>query len=49
MAEERPIRVAIVGTGLAGLTTGYLLAEDLKSRYACTIFESVRIAPAIST
>ncbi|KAM0250832.1 hypothetical protein ACHAP5_002049 [Fusarium lateritium] len=32
-------RVAIVGTGLAGLTTGYLLQGDERKRYSVTLFE----------
>jgi hypothetical protein len=35
-------RVAIVGTGLAGLTTAYLLHRDQQQRYAITLFEQVR-------
>jgi predicted NAD/FAD-binding protein len=37
-------RVAIVGTGLAGLTTAYLLHRDQQRRYAITLFEQVRRA-----
>lgn len=33
-------RVAVIGTGLAGLTTGYLLQGD--ERYNVTLFEQVR-------
>jgi len=40
-AHERE-RVAVVGSGLAGLLSAYLLARD--GRYAVTIFESVRCA-----
>ncbi|KAF4448768.1 hypothetical protein F53441_7875 [Fusarium austroafricanum] len=32
-------RVAIIGTGLAGLSTGYLLQGDSANRYAVTLFE----------
>ncbi|KAM0195756.1 hypothetical protein ACHAPA_006546 [Fusarium lateritium] len=32
-------RVAIIGTGLAGLTTGYLLQSDERKRYSVTLFE----------
>ncbi|KAK2616671.1 hypothetical protein QQS21_000494 [Conoideocrella luteorostrata] len=35
----RKIRVAIVGTGLAGLTTAYLLQQDKQKRYHVTLFE----------
>ncbi|EEY16223.1 conserved hypothetical protein [Verticillium alfalfae VaMs.102] len=34
-----PIRVAIIGTGLAGLTTAHLLQSDDQNRYAVTLFE----------
>lgn len=34
--------VAIVGTGLAGLTTAYLLQTDSRQRYSVTLFEQVR-------
>ncbi|KAH7136366.1 hypothetical protein EDB81DRAFT_802011 [Dactylonectria macrodidyma] len=32
-------RVAIIGTGLAGLSTAYLLQNDQHKRYAVTLFE----------
>ncbi|PNP39528.1 hypothetical protein TGAMA5MH_08546 [Trichoderma gamsii] len=32
-------RVAIIGTGLAGLTTAYLLHQDKQKRYEVTLFE----------
>ncbi|KAL7942727.1 hypothetical protein V8C42DRAFT_331744 [Trichoderma barbatum] len=32
-------RVAIIGTGLAGLTTAYLLQHDKQKRYQVTLFE----------
>ncbi|KAH8123846.1 hypothetical protein FP744_10000839 [Trichoderma asperellum] len=32
-------RVAIIGTGLAGLTTAYLLHQDQQKRYDVTLFE----------
>lgn len=34
-------RVAIIGTGLAGLTTAYLLHQDQQKRYDVTLFEQV--------
>lgn len=43
--RPRKARVAIVGTGLAGLTTAYLLDHDEENRYQVTLFEQVRIAP----
>ncbi|KAL2754103.1 hypothetical protein ACRALDRAFT_1081282 [Sodiomyces alcalophilus JCM 7366] len=38
-SHPRQTRVAIVGTGLAGLTTAYLLHNDDQKRYAVTLFE----------
>ncbi|KAM6510841.1 hypothetical protein FSOLCH5_011286 [Fusarium solani] len=32
-------RVAVIGTGLAGLTTAYLLRSDEQERYSVTLFE----------
>jgi len=37
--DEVKIRVAIVGTGMAGLVTAHLLAQDPRQRYHVTIFE----------
>jgi 2-polyprenyl-6-methoxyphenol hydroxylase-like FAD-dependent oxidoreductase len=34
-------KVAIIGTGLAGLTTAYLLQNDDQHRYSVTVFEQV--------
>lgn len=34
-------RVAVVGSGLAGLTAAYLLQNDRKQRYEVIVFESV--------
>lgn len=42
MGREAPQRVAVVGTGLAGLTAAYLLQNDEEQRYAVTLFEQVR-------
>ena len=39
-------RVAIIGTGLAGLATAHLLQRDNKHRYAVTLFEQVRLSPS---
>ncbi|OHW98473.1 hypothetical protein CSPAE12_02892 [Colletotrichum incanum] len=39
MGREAPLRVAIVGTGLAGLTAAYLLQNDEQRRYAVTLLE----------
>lgn len=40
--HDIPQRVAIIGTGLAGLSTAYLLHNDGHKRYAVTLFEQVR-------
>lgn len=40
MAKEK-IRVAVIGSGLAGLTAPYLLARDTEKRYSVEIFETV--------
>lgn len=37
------IRVAIIGSGLAGLATAYLLHQDKRSRFDITLFEQVRL------
>jgi predicted NAD/FAD-binding protein len=34
-------KVAIVGSGMAGLVTAYLLNQDEKRRYVVTLFEEV--------
>jgi cation diffusion facilitator CzcD-associated flavoprotein CzcO len=39
---EGQARVAIIGTGLAGLTTAHLLHNDERQRYSVTLFEQVR-------
>lgn len=41
MGREAPVRVAVVGTGLAGLTAAYILQNDEHQRYAVTLFEQV--------
>jgi 2-polyprenyl-6-methoxyphenol hydroxylase-like FAD-dependent oxidoreductase len=43
MEKERPIRVAIVGSGMAGLVTAYLLHQDPHQRYQVKLFESVSL------
>lgn len=43
MDTERPISVAIVGSGMAGLVTAYLLHQDPRKRYRVKLFESVGI------
>ncbi|TDZ17048.1 hypothetical protein Cob_v009989 [Colletotrichum orbiculare MAFF 240422] len=42
MGPRDPLRVAVVGTGLAGLTAAYLLQSDEKQRYAVTLFEQAQ-------
>jgi 2-polyprenyl-6-methoxyphenol hydroxylase-like FAD-dependent oxidoreductase len=37
-------KVAIVGSGMAGLVTANLLHHDIHQRYSVTVFESVRIS-----
>lgn len=43
--QDAPERVAIVGTGLAGLTTAYILNSDEKKRFSVTLYEQVRLTP----
>jgi 2-polyprenyl-6-methoxyphenol hydroxylase-like FAD-dependent oxidoreductase len=43
MERKRAKKVAIVGSGMAGLVTAYLLARDKKQRYAVTVFEKVQL------
>lgn len=42
MDEKRPVRVAVVGSGMAGLVTAWLLQRDASRRYVVKLFESVR-------
>lgn len=42
--SSRKSRVAIIGTGLAGLTTAYLVHHDGRKRYGVTLFEQVQSA-----
>lgn len=46
--NERKIRVAIVGTGMAGLATAYLLSHDKQNRYVVTLFEKVSVQSSVS-
>lgn len=39
--DETKTRVAIIGTGMAGLVTAHLLAQDPRQRYHITVFEKV--------
>lgn len=43
MKKDRRIKVAVVGTGMAGLVTAYLLSHDEQDRYAVTLFEKVGV------
>lgn len=40
---QPPIRVAVVGSGLAGLTTAYLLKNDARKRYEVTLLDQVNL------
>src|SRR5690606_18595345 len=44
---EKPQQVAIVGSGLAGLTAARLLADDSQHRYEVHIYEIVRLPPSL--
>ncbi|KAH8172276.1 NAD(P)-binding rossmann-like domain-containing protein [Sarocladium implicatum] len=37
--DGQPVRVAVIGTGLAGLTTAHLLHTDERKRFEVTVFE----------
>ncbi|KAF2431144.1 hypothetical protein EJ08DRAFT_587854 [Tothia fuscella] len=39
MDGKRQVRVAVVGSGLAGLCTAFLLHQDSEKRYSVTLFE----------
>ena len=39
--EIRKQRVAVIGSGMAGLTTAMLLNSDREGRYTVAVFESV--------
>ncbi|KAG5987106.1 hypothetical protein E4U54_005136 [Claviceps lovelessii] len=41
-SEARGTRVAVIGTGLAGLTTAYLLDHDKQKRFSVTLFEQAK-------
>lgn len=43
MTEEKKKTVAVVGSGLAGLVTAYLLHNDPQQRYQVRLLEQVRI------
>ena len=40
------VRVAVIGSGMAGLVEAYLINQDVHSRYAVTLFEQASIASA---
>jgi hypothetical protein len=48
MEKNGKRKVAIVGSGMAGLATAYLLHRDAKQRYAVTVFEEVTFAYMLS-
>ena len=41
MADSQPQKVAVIGSGMAGLAVAYLLQRDVKRRYAVTVLEEV--------
>lgn len=41
MDSQQHVRVAVVGSGMAGLVTAHLLKQDRRKRYAVKVFESV--------
>ncbi|KAF2493292.1 FAD/NAD(P)-binding domain-containing protein [Lophium mytilinum] len=43
MEKQKQLRVAIVGSGMAGLVTAYLLNQDPRQRYAVTLFEAGKV------
>lgn len=47
--KARPIRVAIVGSGMAGLVTAYLLQRDVQQRYEVKVLESVSATSEVWT
>ncbi|KAJ4309755.1 hypothetical protein N0V94_008781 [Neodidymelliopsis sp. IMI 364377] len=40
MESQQHMRVAVVGSGMAGLVTAHLLQRDRRQRYAVKVFES---------
>lgn len=41
MESQPHARVAVVGSGMAGLVTAHLLKQDRRQRYTVKVFESV--------
>src|SRR5690348_6531042 len=41
-------KVAIVGSGMAGLATAHILRHDVHQRYSVTVFESVRMPQTLT-
>jgi protoporphyrinogen oxidase len=37
-----PQRVAVIGTGMAGLVIAYILRNDPRGRFAVEVFEKVK-------
>lgn len=42
-SKAKQQKVAIIGSGMAGLATAHLLHHDPHQRYSVTVFESVRM------
>ena len=49
MESKGRTRIAVVGSGLAGLTTAWLLATDPKRRFDVEVYESVSRFPSLSS
>ncbi|KAK6860829.1 FAD/NAD(P)-binding domain-containing protein [Apiospora arundinis] len=49
LSSATKVRVAVVGTGMAGLATGYLLQQDKLQRYSVTLFERVCLSVPLSS
>jgi 2-polyprenyl-6-methoxyphenol hydroxylase-like FAD-dependent oxidoreductase len=45
LQPSRPRSVAVVGTGMAGLTTAHLLHQDHERHYQVTLLEKVSLDP----
>lgn len=44
MESQQQVKVAVVGSGMAGLVTAHLLKQDRRQRFLVKVFESVRCA-----
>lgn len=50
MSQDQPPQlqtVAVVGSGMAGLVTAYLLNQDPQRRFQVTLLEKVGASPAL--